>query len=212
MGTFLIATDAYFDGLTHHSGGPYQIRINDGLIEDVVQGIPDTVESPADAIYSHFVMPGLVEGHCHLFLDGGELDFQKRKSYLSSPFEEMLNLARANANSKGGVASGEWVSFYPLSDYYELNGDPDIDHPEDEYRIYLAKTAYPVDLVSATFTNENGYTSNTTIKYDMYGRANSGSPPSSPDAHLTSGQIVVASAGQQRTVVISPVTGKARVQ
>ncbi len=104
MGTFLITTDAYFDGLTHHSGGPYQIRINDGLIEDVVKGIPDTVESPADAIYSHFVMPGLVEGHCHLFLDGGELDFQKRKSYLSSPFEDMRSLARTSVERN--IASG----------------------------------------------------------------------------------------------------------
>ena len=119
-----------------------------------------------------------------------------------------LNLARENANSKGGVGSGEWVSFYTGSDNYKLHNDPDIDRPEDEYWIYLAKTAYPVDLVLVQFTNIYGYTSNTTVKYDMYGRANSGSSPTAP---LTVGQVVVQAGSEQRTVVISPTTGKASV-
>jgi len=119
-----------------------------------------------------------------------------------------LNLARENANSKGGVASGEWVSFYASSDYYKLHNDPDIDHPADEYRIYLEQTAYPVDLVSAQFTNTSGYTSTTTVKYDMYGIANSGF---TTDAPLAIGQIVVQSGAEQQTVVISPVTGEASV-
>ena len=123
-----------------------------------------------------------------------------------------LNFVRAEANSKGAGVQPEWVSFYPSSDNYHLWFDSDIDRPGNEYWVNLAETAYPVDLVSATFTNKNGYTSNTTIKYDLYGCAKSGSPPFPPDAPLVTGQIVVASGGQQRTVVISPVTGKASVQ
>ncbi len=40
-----------------------------------------------------------------------------------------LNLARQNAMTKGGVAQGEWVSFYPANDNYKLHGDPDLDRP-----------------------------------------------------------------------------------
>lgn len=105
MGAKLITTDAYFDGVSHHAEGPYRVRVSDGIIEEVAKGNPDTEEPSAETIHSPFVMPGLVEGHCHLFLDGGELDFQKRKNYLKSPFEEMLDQARASVdrNIKSGV-------------------------------------------------------------------------------------------------------------
>jgi prepilin-type N-terminal cleavage/methylation domain-containing protein len=123
-----------------------------------------------------------------------------------------LNLVRENANSKGGTADGEWVTFDDNQDNYRLWSNPDIDRPGSEYWVHLQKTAYPVDLVHAKFTNANGYTSWSTLKYDMHGCAKSGSPPGFPDAPLTSGQIVVQSGSEQRTVVISPVTGKASVQ
>ena len=123
-----------------------------------------------------------------------------------------LNLVRECGNSKGGVSGGEWVTFDASLDNYRLWNDPDIDRPTNEYWVHLQKTAYPVDLVSATFTNVNGYTDLFTIKYDMHGCAKSGWPPIFPDAPLTSGQIVVQSGSEQRTVVISPVTGKASVQ
>jgi len=122
-----------------------------------------------------------------------------------------LNLTRENSNSKG-VSGGEWVTFDGTNDNYRLWNDPDIDHPSNEYWVHLQNTAYPVDLVYAKFTNKNNYTDWFTIKYDMYGCAKSGWPPFFPDAPLTSGQIVVQSGSQQRTVVISPITGKASVQ
>ncbi len=105
MGTSLIIADTYFDGVSHHAEGPYQIRVNDGLIEEVAKGSPDIDELSAEIIHAPFVMPGLVEGHCHLFLDGGELDFQKRKNYLKSSFEEMLSLACSSVdrNIKSGI-------------------------------------------------------------------------------------------------------------
>jgi len=105
MGTFLITTDAYFDGVSHHSEGPFQIRVNDGEIETVAKGIPDTEGQSTKVIHSPFVMPGLVEGHCHLFLDGGELDFKKRSNYLKSSFEGMLTRARSSVEQsiKSGI-------------------------------------------------------------------------------------------------------------
>ena len=52
-----------------------------------------------------FLMPGLVEAHCHLFLDGGELDFKRRSDYLKSGEAEMLATARRNveANFEAGI-------------------------------------------------------------------------------------------------------------
>jgi len=119
-----------------------------------------------------------------------------------------LNYVRLRARMTGNASEG-WVSFFPSLEKYRLTAVPDPDHPSNEYWIDFAKTAYPVDLVSATFTNVLGVTSAEALKYDLYGFPKSGT---SPIAALASGQIVVASGGQQRTVVIDPVTGKASVQ
>jgi len=40
------------------------------------------------------LLPGLIEAHAHLFLEGGELDPAKRAAYLKQPRGELLNLAR----------------------------------------------------------------------------------------------------------------------
>ena len=119
-----------------------------------------------------------------------------------------LNQVRARAITVGS-STGEHVSFYPATDRYRMVGDPDPDHPNNEYWVEFAKTSYPVDLVSATFTNTQGVTSLVGVKYDLHGLPESGSATAAP---LASGAIVVASGSQQRTVVIDPVTGKASVQ
>jgi len=79
MPTLVIVTDCYFDGARHHSDGPFSIVIADGLIEAVHRGDTSAAVS-ALSLRAHdeattvlrapFVMPGLVEAHCHLFLDG----------------------------------------------------------------------------------------------------------------------------------------------
>lgn len=40
------------------------------------------------------LLPGLIEAHAHLFLEGGELDFQKRRDYLAQNSESLLNHAK----------------------------------------------------------------------------------------------------------------------
>jgi prepilin-type N-terminal cleavage/methylation domain-containing protein len=122
-----------------------------------------------------------------------------------------LNYVRETAISKGVGSVGEWVSFITFSDEYRLLGDPDINRPSTEYHVRLKKAPYRVDLVSAQFTNTSGTNGAGVVKYDMYGCAKVGIPPFFPDKPLASGQIVVAAGNQQRTVVISPVTGKASV-
>jgi len=41
------------------------------------------------------LMPGLIEAHAHLFLEGGELDFEKRAAYLKQTSAELLDCAQA---------------------------------------------------------------------------------------------------------------------
>ncbi len=40
------------------------------------------------------LLPGLIESHAHLFLEGGELDLEKRSTYLKQTPEELQKLAR----------------------------------------------------------------------------------------------------------------------
>jgi imidazolonepropionase-like amidohydrolase len=40
------------------------------------------------------LLPGLIESHAHFFLEGGELDAEKRAAYLKQTPEDLLNLAR----------------------------------------------------------------------------------------------------------------------
>lgn len=40
------------------------------------------------------LLPGLIEAHAHLFLEGGELDLDKRAAYLKQTPQELLQLAR----------------------------------------------------------------------------------------------------------------------
>jgi imidazolonepropionase-like amidohydrolase len=41
------------------------------------------------------LLPGLIDAHAHFFLEGGELDLDKRAAYLKQSPEELLRLARA---------------------------------------------------------------------------------------------------------------------
>lgn len=96
-----ICADALFDGEDAHRAGPYVIEIEDGLIADVRRCASG---GQAD-ITAGFVMPGLVEAHAHIFLDGSELDFATRTAYLNAEPAQMMQTARDNAakNVRAGV-------------------------------------------------------------------------------------------------------------
>lgn len=104
MDTLTLVVDEYFDGVRRHDEGPYRIEIGRGVIgriEPERQGRPHEDST----IRASFVMPGLVEAHCHLFLDGGELDLEKRKRYLNAQRDEMLGVGRRSLaeNLNAGV-------------------------------------------------------------------------------------------------------------
>lgn len=109
MTPLIINTPCFFDGQVYHNSGPYRLLIKDGVIISILQGGASPVDLPdgfeqADICNVGFLMPGLVEAHCHLFLDGGELDFKVRSDYLKLPLEKMLQTARNNV--KANLASG----------------------------------------------------------------------------------------------------------
>ncbi len=91
MTELVIRTEKYFDGAVYHSGGPYRVIIKDGVIRSVTAD-----NGAASDLVTPFLMPGLVEAHCHIFLDGGELDFQKRNAYFKADFPAMREVALAN--------------------------------------------------------------------------------------------------------------------
>ena len=87
-----IVVDGYFDGCHSRRDGPYTITLQAGVIDAIVVG-----EAPADGVVpirAGFLMPGLVEAHSHLFLDGAELDPARRAAYLRAPRDDMLAVGR----------------------------------------------------------------------------------------------------------------------
>ncbi len=103
MTKYVCIVDSYFDGEHVHHKGPYSICVNKGHIADIELG--DAEANPGTVLEAYrqvptyraaFAMPGLVEAHAHLFLDGHENDTEKRKVHLKLPREEMLEVAQKN--------------------------------------------------------------------------------------------------------------------
>ncbi|NUM78842.1 hypothetical protein HUU40_31175, partial [candidate division KSB1 bacterium] len=45
---------------------------------------------PDVELHDYTLLPGLIEAHAHLFLEGGELNFEKRNAYLKQTPQELL--------------------------------------------------------------------------------------------------------------------------
>jgi len=105
MAKTIFLTQSYFDGEHYHANGPYTIVTRAGRIlyieagGSLLQEAGFTEQINTGAVQLHqcvFLMPGLTEGHCHLFLDGLELDVEKRRQYLSVPFDVMVAVGSQN--------------------------------------------------------------------------------------------------------------------
>lgn len=99
----LLLTEGYFDGRARHGDGPHALLVEKGRIETIARGagIAALAAAHPDARTRRaaFVMPGLVEAHAHVFLDGEELDTGARARYLEASRETMLEVARRNLSS-----------------------------------------------------------------------------------------------------------------
>lgn len=88
-----IICQSYFDGKSLKNEGPYSISIDKGRISSITSG---SVNESRNIQKVPFLMPGLVEAHCHLFLNGSEINLKARNDYFNSSFDQMLVVARNN--------------------------------------------------------------------------------------------------------------------
>ncbi len=92
MAATRIVCESYFDGERHQADGPYTFVLAEHRIVGIHRGEPAT--DPTPTVRVPFLMPGLVEGHAHLFLDGDETDFEARSAHLKQPLESLLQTGR----------------------------------------------------------------------------------------------------------------------
>lgn len=92
MPALQLVVDSYFDGTTHHRDGPFTLTVREGCITEIGHGDASRAAMPVQR--ARFLMPGLVEAHCHLFLDGAERDPAKRSLALQAPHDAMLAVGR----------------------------------------------------------------------------------------------------------------------
>lgn len=114
MTAHILVAKSYFDGEAGRHDGPYTILIDGARIIDVLGGdrsaersqLPEAFRgSQVPVSHAAFVMPGLVEAHAHLLLDGAKLELDARSAYLKASDEEMMETGRRNltANLAAGV-------------------------------------------------------------------------------------------------------------
>ncbi|OGV34377.1 MAG: hypothetical protein A2020_04855 [Lentisphaerae bacterium GWF2_45_14] len=101
----ILEVKSFFDGKKLHDKGPYTILVSNGRYHSILKGTADENFLNLMDAFRHgkvvrklgnFIMPSMVESHCHIFLDGDELDAQKRSAYLKSPREKLVETAWRN--------------------------------------------------------------------------------------------------------------------
>lgn len=94
----VVASQGWFDGEAHHAG-PVTVRVAAGRIDGIAPG--DHGETLAEqglpVSRGGYLMPGLVDAHVHLFLDGGPTDGPTRSAHMKKSVDELTDAARASA-------------------------------------------------------------------------------------------------------------------
>lgn len=93
--------EGWFDGEERHESGPATLTVEGGILTAVesadhgaalaARGM--TVERAA------YLIPGLVDAHVHLFLDGSMTNAVERSAHLKQPVEVLTETARRNARA-----------------------------------------------------------------------------------------------------------------
>jgi len=94
----VVASQGWFDGERRHSG-PVTLTVIDHHITDIAAGDHGQALAARGLALERgaFLLPGLVDAHVHLFLDGGPTDNKARSEHLKQPLEQLLDAARASA-------------------------------------------------------------------------------------------------------------------
>ena len=98
MSQVALVVDEWFDGDTRHAG-VHTLHVQDGRLRSVGAGDHGTALAAqgAEVVRGAFLMPGLVDAHVHLFLDGAPTDGAVRSAHLKQPLEALVDAARASA-------------------------------------------------------------------------------------------------------------------
>jgi len=104
---FTLVAAEWFDGERRHASGPTTFKVVDGRLVGLADGDHGEVLAaqgwPLQRVA--FLMPGLVDAHVHLFLDGGTTDQPTRSAHLKQNVEQLTEAARRSArqNLAAGV-------------------------------------------------------------------------------------------------------------
>lgn len=95
---FAVIVDGWFDGEKRHTG-PTTVTVIDDQISDIATGDHGAALAARGLAIERgaFLMPGLVDAHVHLFLDGAPTDQKLRSEHLKQPLEQLVEAARASA-------------------------------------------------------------------------------------------------------------------
>lgn len=96
--TLALVVDGWFDGETRHSG-PTTFTITHGHISAIDTGDHSAAltERGLRVERGAFLLPGLVDAHVHLFLDGAPTEQAVRSAHLKQPLEQLVEAARTSA-------------------------------------------------------------------------------------------------------------------
>jgi imidazolonepropionase-like amidohydrolase len=94
----VVVVDEWFDGESRHCD-PATFLIREGRIAEIVPGDrAATLVAPGTPVErGGFLMPGLVDAHVHLFLDGKPTDTATRSAHLKKSVEDLTEAARTSA-------------------------------------------------------------------------------------------------------------------
>jgi imidazolonepropionase-like amidohydrolase len=93
-----LVVDEWFDGETRHRETT-TLLVRNGRLAQVARGdVATDVATPGCIVErGAFLMPGLVDAHVHLFLDGAPTDTPTRSAHLKKTLDDLVDAARASA-------------------------------------------------------------------------------------------------------------------
>lgn len=96
---FAVVAGGWFDGERRHEAGAATFVIRGGRIAEIAAGDhgADLARRGLAVTRGGYLMPGLVDAHAHLFLDGAPTDAKLRADHLKQPLEQLAEAARASA-------------------------------------------------------------------------------------------------------------------
>lgn len=95
-GDFIVVAEQWFDGERFHNERA-SLLVGGGVVLDIRSGDASAEAGVREVHRTPFLMPGLVDSHVHLFLDGGPTDLAVRSAHMKKSVGELTDAARESA-------------------------------------------------------------------------------------------------------------------